>query len=217
MKNFLHQKLVSLQTVKNLKINTECQDQLLGSYDLKNNKIIVNRDDIVYIIKNNIPTTAKIYNNPIVIILESPHKSEFKSSTPIGPAQGSTGRLFLHPKKGFISKIANSKLYSVLTTKTNCDIILINAIQFQCSNGLKLSKRKNKRNRDDNFYSIYTNGGNIDLKTRLEAIQPFAVINLCTKGFINLQLLVHDDLKNLKNYTYGSHPSTFNFKYSMIF
>jgi len=158
----------------------------------------------------------KINRKKIVIVLESPHISEFDlQGNPLGPAHGTTGRLF---DNNFAKLINKSLVMRSLKNKTY-DVIIMNAVQYQCSLGKPLKISKNKLNRDKNWILCFFGKGN-DLIQRIKAIKPDVVINLCTKGFMNLQLILNcfllDNLPYNIYYTYGSHPSTWNFSYSYI-
>lgn len=75
----------------------------------------------------NIPKGEKI----MIMILESPHKDEFKGK--IGPAKGTTGR-----NLGKMTRLCDFYLYR------NYELILMNAIPFQCSLGEKPEKFKDE-------------------------------------------------------------------------
>lgn len=104
----------------------------------------------------------------VLLVLESPHKDEYNQFSP-KPANGSSGRniakYFLHVK-GF-SGFAEYGL------------ILINAVQYQCSRG-----DDTKIERDKCFRHIWNNGGRTDFMERLKAVRinRDVIVNACTKG-----------------------------------
>lgn len=104
--------------------------------------------------------------NYIVLVLESPHYCEFdvNSHVPLGPAQGSSGR---NINKYLLSIINNPRnvIYSNLHTRTNCLIVLINAVQYQMSLG---QKPINQFIRNNNFNLFWQSGFQTDLKDRLD-------------------------------------------------
>lgn len=120
---------------------------------------------------------------------------------------GKTGKRFDEN----IGKILSS-IEKIDIKNNDYDIILINAVPYQCSEGKTLSKYKNKIKRDNNWIEYITQEENKeDLKRRIELLHPKYVINLCTIGIKNLQLMLQniicDNMQRYK-YGYGSHPST---------
>ena len=193
-----------------------CPDQYFAN--LENGSLIEkNREDIIYNKdKKATLVNGTILNNIIAIVLESPHTNEFDNNgLPIGPAMGVTGKRFIREKKGFIDFISSSSVKYIL--KGNYKLVYVNSIQYQTSLGKKLSEINNKITRDDIWISIFEeHGGKVDLKKRLNALNPVLIINLCTKGLKNLQLYVNNEIKTLSKYTFGTHPSTWNFSYAYI-
>jgi len=192
-----------------------CPDQHVGIYNKSGFKYLPSRINIDY--QKSLSGALSIVNqlnNPVVIILESPHIEEFK--VPLGPAKGTTGRLFENGIHNFHTLIQRSTIYSTISSFFNIDIIFINAVQFQCSLGNKLNKA-NTIIRDNNWIQAFNNGFSQDVVDRIKAINPISVINLCTKGYLNMQLLLHEVVKVYTPYTFGTHPSTWNFAYARIF
>ena len=120
------------------------------------------------------------YNNPIVIVTESPHIDEFNkvnitdftSNVPVNarPVNGVTGQNIMQYLVGLLE---NER---VKLLPGSYPIIVINAIQKQCSLGLdtKISRTKN-------FIRLWPNGKN-NLSIRFTGITPTLVINACTIG-----------------------------------
>lgn len=126
-------------------------------------------------------TPKNFENEVIVCILESPHRDEyFKKANPSWghAAMGRTGKQF---DKRFYKKLSQN--HSNIASKTY-DIVLINSVQYQCSNG-RWSLNKNLR--DTNWdYMIKDKCVYDDLLQRIRIFNPQYIINLCTKGNINL-------------------------------
>ncbi|NCC61024.1 MAG: hypothetical protein EOM12_08785 [Verrucomicrobiae bacterium] len=129
-----------------------------------------------------------------ILILESPHKDEFKTDSGIPqPANGSAGT---NIKTHFMNSMATR-----IADKTRCYIYLINAIQYQCSLGLTLSTTKdgkmqpnatNQETKKDVFNAIWGKGGEEKFQERLQKAlnifhksfdSPLYVINSCTTSF----------------------------------
>lgn len=188
-----------------------CQDQKVGT--LSNGTFsYTSRTDIDYKNSNAININP---TSPIIIVLESPHKEEFANDIARGPAMEKTGLYF---GNFFSPLLKSSKLINVLTNSQH-DVIFMNAIQYQCSLGNKLNGKRsyqNKKQRDLNWLTCFNNNYSNDLVRRINAIKPYAVINLCTMGFSNLQLYVDRAVCSYINgitkspiyYTIGRHPST---------
>ena len=196
-----------------------CPDQVIG--ELSYGKFIPaqTRVDIDYQIALGRDIISNNLNSPVIVVLESPHKNEFDPITlkAIGPCMGTTGYNF---KKYFDFCLTKSVLHNALNIK-NHDVVIMNAVQYQCSLGRSLSgigTYNNKRQRDLNFIKCLNNS---DICRRINAINPFAVINLCTVGLKqnNLQQKVNSILlpMNIINYTTGWHPATWKkLKYRSI-
>lgn len=151
----------------------------------------------------------KAFRNEILLcIIESPHRDEFSIRGPVNlgyAAMGKTGRLF---DRSFYNKLSQN--HGNIATGTY-DVVLLNSVQFQCSDGLR---PLNKTVRDENWNCmINDNQVYDDLLLRIESLNPQYIINLCTKGNINLQLILHtklltDNVLQGTNFTHGWHPSS---------
>jgi len=113
------------------------------------------------------PATDRPDEPSLLVVLESPHVEEFKSDP--APAMGSTGRL--------ISK--HLKEVAGLGPDEDRPVLLINAIQHQCSLG-----RRPTCFRDRVFAAVWAGGGREDFVSRLSVLmRPGDVILCCcTKG-----------------------------------
>jgi len=135
----------------------------------------------------------------LIMVIESPHKQEFMGN--LGPAKGSTGNLI----RKWIKEIRDLFAYH------NYGLILVNAIQFQCSLG-----RPTKEFRDDVFKHVWGDRGGCDFRHRLKAIhrEGDVIANCCTKGNLkesNLRALVQAAIvKTVINCTIHrrTHPSS---------
>ena len=132
----------------------------------------------------------------LIMLLESPHKEEFKKV--LAPAKGSTGRL--------IRK--HIKDVNGLSNYTDYGLILMNAIQNQCSLGLSTMCY-----RDEVFVSFWNKGAKDDFINRLKSLyKPGDVIlNCCTKGKSKKQLrkLVQESIpENMGQVLKRTHPSS---------
>lgn len=122
----------------------------------------------------------------IVLILESPHKDEYddsKSSITPAPALGRTGS---NLDNKFVCKINefiknNTKRVEIKNGVYN--IILMNAVQYQCSMGLV---PLNTTVRNALFLQMWFNGKvRKNFTKRLNKYAPDVVINCCTNGSVN--------------------------------
>ena len=118
----------------------------------------------------------------LILVLESPHRNEFEDEP--GPAKGTTGRniaLFIRKVRG-------------LEAKSEELLILINAVQYQCSLGHPTTEYRGKV-----FTAVWKHhGGNDDFKDRLGKIYRLGdtVVCACTKdGKYNLRQLVHTAIR----------------------
>lgn len=125
-----------------------------------------------------------------LMILESPHRAEFRRKRAgrwidddLGPAYGATGKSITK----HLSKVLDLEKYP------DYGLILINAVQYQCS---RATKPLNEKLRDATFTKIWSEGGREDFLRRLSAIhRPRDVlVNSCTKGDINVKA---DELREL--------------------
>jgi len=153
--------------------------------------------------------------NPIVIILESPHISEFClfCHKALGPAMGVTGNNFIKYIDYAVQK--STKFKSFLKIDSTYPVIFVNAVQFQTSEGVSPI---NQQIRDSNWINEFNK--NNDLLQRLQALNPYAIINLCTKGLNKdntlqnqVETLINNNINSLSNnqvpfHTTGFHPAS---------
>jgi len=136
--------------------------------------------------------------NAISIILESPHKAEFEG---VNLESLSLGVIHSRPlnnpsTRGSLHRMLNSISFSTafnsrLDQSCSYDVILINAVQFQCSLG-----EPTKLYRDQVFVFNWIDYQNNFIE-RLKEIDPKLIINCCTSGnWINEKYLDVDRLKS---------------------
>ena len=202
---------------KKPKNSAPCWDQVCGKLD-NGRYISIKRKNIFYATKGiqKIVAYPKLVS-PIVIVLESPHKDEYtESGSAKGPAMGKSGERF---QQNFQELIKAKDIQSMIKTGVH-DVILINAVQYQCTFGETI----NKKMRDYNWSMCFNKGCSKDLIYRLEALQPEILINACTKSDLNLQLAVHSVIhahvtqgaQLYGTYIYGRHPINWTSKSKTI-
>ena len=122
----------------------------------------------------------------IVIILESPHISEFSTKREddffddkilANPALGKTGnnlqKYFTHNNLNNLIEKSIHDLHKYKKYK----VILMNSIQYQCSLGCNP-----KKYRDHNWIQYWFSQGKEEFLERLQIYNPDIIFNLCTKG-----------------------------------
>jgi len=176
-----------------------CPDQYVGKISELNENILFDRKSV----------DERPKDNPcIIMILESPHIDEFSKDTnaidvAVGPANGVTGRNIRKYLKDVLTPLFHDKDYG---------LILMNAIQYQCSLG---EKPFSVSQRDSIFRHFWEINGGSNFKTRLnQIILPNDVIfNCCTKGKGKQELrgLVQEALTKLNNSKIkGFHPASWS-------
>lgn len=103
----------------------------------------------------------------VVLILESPHKDEFVQ--PIGPAKGKTGELIRRHLSELVPKAWQPS-----------NLILLNAVQHQCSLG-----HPTKVYRDQVFRIAWDSFGRQSFERRLGeliSLHEIYLVNACTRG-----------------------------------
>lgn len=103
----------------------------------------------------------------VLLVLESPHVEEFVGEP--GPAKGATGEMI---KQHLLTVLGLPEIQ-------NYGLILVNAIQHQCSLGTKTIVY-----RDRIFRAVWANGGESEFRNRIVSLyRPGDVlVNCCTKG-----------------------------------
>ncbi|MBP2315459.1 hypothetical protein [Azospirillum soli] len=145
----------------------------------------------------------------LILVLESPHVHEYARAPDrngkrraIGPANGATGTHIRDHLKHFAARFSLGGDRS---------LILMNAIQHQCSAGVTPVAH-----RDGLFRACWAKGGDVDFQTRLEAafIYGDIVVNACTVGngprTDSLKVLVEQRIRvtlNRSSHFWTHHPS----------
>lgn len=156
----------------------KCFDQVFG---------VLKRQGKAYVLteeRQEIPTLQSS-KAAIIIILESPHIAEFDPITkqPLGPCQGKTGENIAM----YLSEILKSNHVGLTLSHKKYDIVLLNAIQYQCSLG-----EDTKLYRDAMFLYYWEQlDFRKDFVERLirarTTYSESIIVNCCTKGeHINL-------------------------------
>lgn len=217
-------KMILSQAINSNKLSNysekPCPDQVVG---------IIEKDSTNFIFLNYCSTKSNKYQpvfqrlevskckelneNVIVIVLESPHIDEYDPDTkkPIGPAYGKTGDLI---NKHLIG-ILNSEPRIRTLKNGSYDLILVNAIQHQCSLG------ENTRFYRDAMFFYYWEKEKYrtDFKERLNNIfskysGDKILINSCTKG-AHSDLITNHKGKITKKYIEELGVSSVEYKDSL--
>ena len=204
--NFNFGAAIKKQTVP---ITTPCMDQICGWVDIDGSYNSIRKwktkFDIDYITNGRAVSHGRTIKSPIVIILESPHVDEFDSNGKAkGPAQGKTGDFF---DIYFEQLLKQSIISNIIGTSTHA-VVFVNSVQYQCSLGKRPLKGINRNNCNRNWKLCFQSGCDIDLVDRLNALNPIAVINLCTA---TLKKDVEQKVCHFSNYTRGNHPISWRY------
>ena len=175
----------------------------------------------------------------IVIVLESPHRSEYNDvGTAIRSANGNTGKKLKANLEQKIDKVIKNGRLKLGDDAYN--LYAVNAIQYQCSFGLKPIQPEL---RNTVFRTLWPSL-KVDFLNRIKKLEPIVIINMCTGGImaigdyiantantakaskyikkllskeLPLNLIVHmslvDYISNMGgvDYYYCVHPSSKNF------
>lgn len=116
----------------------------------------------------------------LVLVLESPHVDEFVGNkAQFAPARGATGRNI----RTHISEVLSNRPDLV-----EVELILMNAVQYQCSQGKPLTgkdksaSRSNGLKRDEVFRQTFHTGEDFRARLRKVVGTHDIVINCCSKG-----------------------------------
>lgn len=159
-----------------------CPDVVIGEINLNTNfNLWISPNDRKKHIDKLLNYSSNNKNN-IIIILESPHIDEFKSTTTIegffddnikaSPALGKTGRKI---RKYIANKLINNY---IIDSNTEYQIILMSSIQYQCSLGCMPTLY-----RDHIWLNLWFEKNlKLNFRYRLEKLNPSIIINCCTIG-----------------------------------
>jgi hypothetical protein len=131
----------------------------------------------------------------VILVMESPHTAEFEKGMPFGPANGPTGVN--------IRRLLQRVLEKVRPVSENSELVLMNAVQYQCSLG-----ELPKIHRDAVFQKVWSEGAKEDFRERLQDVfrQGDVVINACTRGKTTPPL--RDMVKDVIDEVVGEHWRT---------
>lgn len=148
------------------------------------------------------PISGRPDGRGVILVLESPHTAEFKHTT--GPANGKSG-LYL---ARFIGEVLGDGF-------SDCSLILMNAVQHQCSLG-----QPTHLYRDQIFSRVWSCGGRANFAERMKAAYRSGDVAVCccTKGNIrdrrhHLRQMVYEAIRDsLPEATIlkRTHPSGWN-------
>lgn len=121
----------------------------------------------------------------VIVVIESPHVDEFVESSgrwrAVGPLQ----------KRDPLVEHFQRNVGSHLTGFCENDlVILMNAVQYQCSLGLPLrGHRSHELQRDRIFKACWSHGANLDFAERLENVYSGGdvIVNACTGTMFNVR------------------------------
>lgn len=159
------------------------------------------------------PQTQLLYNNIIVVIAESPHISEYVFAN--GRCVGYKSPL--HRCDNRINNYFSKNVNNWFNTNLDYDIVIVNAIQYQCSFGLKLWGNTNNQNQRDKVFGWTWNNELAlnDLLYRINKIiknkKEVILLNSCTaklKKYCNSAFLLSTNIINQNHFVFDEkHPS----------
>lgn len=212
---------VDVSVINKIKEKGLCQDDFIGTIkktrnDKSHENLHFTKEKRISFkkIKDIKPCDMKDSKN-IVIVLESPHKEEFMDATVIiAPALGRTG---YNLQKNF-EKIFTEGLE--INPDEEYSVILMNAIQYQCSNAESL---KEYRDRTDRIWEYFwSKEGEDSFLRRIKSYKALIIINACTGDFKrsgSIKHILQDCIsKNcIDSILYSSpHPSSAWFKHGYV-
>jgi hypothetical protein len=151
--------------------------------------------------------TGEITHPTIVLVIESPHKDEYKNRNPVAPAQGTTGRKIEKYLTGLLNTSINHHL-----ADGDYDFIVSNPVQFQASlfdlHGANLTESPAKAVRDSVWKEIFPKEES-NFHQRLTTYEPKLVINACTSMLLPIvedSILCWKGTQSVDVYKATSHP-----------
>ena len=156
-------------------------------------------------------------NERIVLILESPSVSEFSIQRPC-PAWGKTGDRINSQLIPLLNRCLNVCFPIHPNANTSFDIVIMNAIRYQCDLG-------NKGNRIiinsvfNQLWNCIQNPFSDDLVERIKFVSPALIINACTSSNgskLCTTSFLKNQLTNIRIVEASSHPSVWG-KGSILF
>lgn len=209
---------IAKEKIENFLETRKCPDQFVGKIVIykgtaSNPPSNEHENDFL---QRRICESSKRGNKPIIImVLESPHLSEFAGHHPqpaAGNGYGSTGTAIRQ-----LFKLVCR--FDALLADGSYDLLIMNAVQYQCSLGVNT-----KIFRDTVFSACWSEFGKVDFNSRLTSIYRFGdiLINACTKGQHSpyLRELVKEELEDIikrKTDIQIYHPSGWKMVYNTAF
>ena len=122
------------------------------------------------------------FERTLVIVLESPHESEYRNNRidqPLGPAKGRTGDNI----RDYLMCVIRSCDHLRLRIRHITRVIVVNPIQFQCSLAsiMKQERKSWRKTRDLVWRALWSQQSiRDDFRNRLESYNADFIINACT-------------------------------------
>lgn len=166
----------------------KCEDNFVGTIKIENNVLETDfffcseQREEKYKENNNTlnPIIHNDHEKNIIIVLESPHVEEYADKSFINPALGITGCCLQKYFTRILARTIDSRILS-LDKNTIYNVILMNAVQYQCSQG-----KDTKCFRDKFWCMLWFSNENdknyLDFMNRLKLYNPSIIINACTIG-----------------------------------
>ena len=159
--------------------------------------------------KHDVKIEERSESNNVLIILESPHKNEYKYDegelTPMSPAKGKTGKNF---HSCFITQVLSilKSLKLILDKEKSYSICFVNPVPFQTSLFYIHKKGLHQALRNKVWRTLYPECKK-NFKERVVSYKPVFILNGCTR---DLKEDVEDTIKDIKNIKIFSisHPSS---------
>ena len=154
---------------------------------------------------------------PIIFVLESPHKREFLKE-PIS-IFNSSELCYARPAKGYTKTMFDKHVDIVFNalgvppSPLSHPVIIVNACRFQCSLGEKIVRKNSER--DKMFEILFKSDiaclNKTSLQERLKKLNPYAIVSASTKGG-NPNYIIRDEVDNAINacgllYYKAYHPA----------
>lgn len=192
----------------------KCKDNYVGKLSCKKSNLFISKE--LREQNKRLCSKMKVHNNKnIIIILESPHKSEYSGTIPF-PALGNTGLCLNYYLHEIMYKFLQNK-------KRTYKVFLLNCVPYQCSLGGNDRNIKNKI-----FKHMFNEYWKKDLLKRIKKLKPSIVLVATTqillktknkkKIYLKYQLLedIRPIIKQKCNLYYSStHPSAWFNKFEI--
>lgn len=170
-KDILETNKIILESFAEMVSRRTCPDQKLFDLKFRDN---IRQGTLAWKRESINPSSKK----RIVLIVESPHKDEFRNGDLGEPVSGSSGTNLFNDFDLFIERIL--ECYSDIKLDGEYELILINSIQQQCSMGITTGLF-----RTISFIGQWFKGGKVDFEKRLSDLdltEHDIIVNACTIG-----------------------------------